>query len=110
MPATLEMGLRRRGREGIRHQPGRLLHHNDAGSRYTAFKLAAPLGDATHLMFPFAGEGADLAMLDGAGLAQAVAAHPGDREAALAAYEEALFPPQQGVRHRVRRRPGGDVR
>lgn len=31
-------------------------------------------------------------MLDGAELGRAVAAHPGDTEAALAAYEQALFP------------------
>lgn len=48
------------------------------------------LGDAAHLMQP-SGEGANLAMLEEAELAEALVRHPEDIEVAIAAYEEPMF-------------------
>jgi 2-polyprenyl-6-methoxyphenol hydroxylase-like FAD-dependent oxidoreductase len=78
------------------HVVPRRLYALPVGLRWPHHPGVTLLGDAAHLMSPFGGQGANLAMLDAADLAAAIVADPAT---ATARYEQRLWPRAAAAAH-----------
>ncbi|KAL9090926.1 MAG: hypothetical protein Q9165_005134 [Trypethelium subeluteriae] len=70
----------------------RPLYMLPVGLKWPSRKGLTVIGDAAHLMTPFAGEGVNLALTDAMVLAQEIVKSPDDLDRAVQAYEKEMFP------------------
>ena len=78
----------------------RALYALPIGHKWASKKNLTLIGDAAHLMTPFAGEGVNLAMGDALNLANALVKYPNDMATAILEYETEMFERVKGPARR----------
>lgn len=79
----------------------RALYMLPVGLIWPSVRGITVLGDAAHLMTPFAGEGVNQAMQDATELALAILKQPNELDAAVAEYEKEMFPRSREMTERT---------